>query len=74
MGQSQQVLEWQQEARIELKREFILQVLRKRFQAAVPPKVVGRVEALTHQDELDRWLDTAWTAASLEEFLTAVQA
>jgi hypothetical protein len=78
MQQSQQVLEWQEEARQETKieraREYILRALQKRFQTPVPSDVKARVESMTDLDELDRWFDASLTATSLEGFRAAVQA
>ena len=78
MLQSQQVLEWQEEARqetrIERARRYVLRALEKRFQAPVPSDLVARIEALTDLDELDRWFDATLTAASVEAFRAAVQA
>jgi hypothetical protein len=78
MRQSQQVLEWQEEARhetrIERARRYILRALQKRFQGPVPADLTERIESLTDLDELDRWFDASQTADSLAAFRAAVQA
>lgn len=79
--QSQQVLEWQAEARREGLREgelagqraALLRALRVRFKKKIPAKVSAAIAALNDLDELARWLDAALTADSFEVFRTAVQ-
>jgi hypothetical protein len=73
---SQQVLEWQQEAReeaqVETTRANLLRLLRVRFQA-VPEDIAGTVAGMTDLTELSRWLDLTVTAGSLEAFRAAIQ-
>jgi hypothetical protein len=79
--QSQQVLEWQEEARrealakgqLETKRATVLRAVQVRLQSPVPADLVARVEAMTSLEELDRWFDAALTAASLDDFRAAVR-
>jgi hypothetical protein len=73
---SQQVLEWQQEARdkarLETRREDVLRLLRLRFQS-VPEDLAVAVAGMTDLAELSRWFDLAATAGSLDAFRAAVQ-
>jgi hypothetical protein len=59
MIQSQQVLEWMAEGKV----ETLLRALRLRF-GAVP----ADVETTTDQDQLDRWFDAAIAASFLADF------
>jgi hypothetical protein len=73
------VLEWKAEARAqgwaEGKREGVteglaralLHVLERRFQA-VPEDIAAAIRACYRDEQLDRWLDAAVTAPSLEQF------
>ena len=77
MRESQQVLEWQEEARtearVEMKRADLLRLLQLRFQTPVPGDLAAAVEVLHDLEELSRWFDVAATAASLDEFHATVQ-
>jgi hypothetical protein len=78
--QSQQVLEWQAEARKEGLREgeltgqrtALLRTLRVRFKRKVPARISAAIADLNDLDELAKWLDAALTADSWEAFRTAV--
>jgi hypothetical protein len=74
--ESQQVLEWQAqvraEAQVETKRGALERVFRARFKAAVPPDLQAAIRHLKGLDDLDRWLDAAATAESLDEFRATV--
>jgi hypothetical protein len=78
--ESQQVLEWQAEARkeglvegkVEEARAKILRVLQVRFGADVPADLSALVEAQANLDVLNRWFDQALTAATLDDFRAAV--
>jgi hypothetical protein len=76
MQRSQQVLEWQRDARekaeIETWRQVVLRTLRLRFQS-LPEDVAGAVAGMSDLTELSRWHDLAVTASSLEAFRAAVQ-
>jgi hypothetical protein len=77
MRQSQQVLEWQEQARkeaaLKTKQADVLRAVQIRLRSPVPADLVARVEAMTSLEELDRWFDAAATAVSLEGFLAAVR-
>ncbi|MBW3596289.1 MAG: hypothetical protein KY475_03330 [Planctomycetes bacterium] len=74
--QSQQVLEWQREARQEGikegfkegRKEAIRRVLQRRFPDAATAKTLARVNALNDADEIDRLFDAALEAASFDAF------
>lgn len=76
MQVSQQVLEWQAEARIEAdlerSRKDILRALELRFRAPVPADLTATVTALADLDELSRWFDATLTSDSLEAFRAAI--
>ncbi len=76
--QSQQVLEWQeqarQEGRVEGERTMLLRVLERRFRTPVPPDLATAISQTTNPDKLTEWLDLAFTADSLEAFRAAVRA
>ena len=65
--QSQQVLEWMAEGKVEGKVESILRLLELKFQA-VPPEVTAAVRGTSDLAQLGRWFDAAVTAGSLEAF------
>lgn len=67
MIQSQQVLEWQAEARIEELTTALLDVLKEKF-AGVPPEVASAIRATTDLRRLKGWLVLAAKAPSLEQF------
>lgn len=71
MRQSQQVLEWQDEARtetrVETKREDLLRLLQLRFADPLPADLVAAVRAQHDVAVLSQWFDTAATATSLDE-------
>jgi hypothetical protein len=79
--QSQQVLEWQEAARKETRKEtelqnaraYLLRALQLRFQGPVPADLASAIAALQDGEELSRWFDAALTAASLEAFRAAVK-
>lgn len=71
--QSQQVLEWRAEGRLETKRDDVLQLLRLRFQTEVPADLATTVEATTDLNELSRWFAAAAVVPSLDAFRNAVQ-
>jgi hypothetical protein len=73
MRQSQQVLEWQEEARLETLRATLLRLLRLRFKAEVPPDLQTAVHGMSDTGELSQWIDAAATSETLEAFRAAVQ-
>jgi hypothetical protein len=76
MIQSQQIREWQDEARsearLETTRQDLLRALELRFPGALPRKFVKRVEASEDLEELKRWFDAALTAADWKTFAKTV--
>lgn len=74
--QSEQVLEWQREARQagikegikEGVKEGVKRVLQRRFAVVASAEVFRRLEALDDRGELDRWFDAALAAESWEAF------
>src|SRR6185437_5500518 len=70
MQVSQQVLEWQAEARIETDlerlRKVILRAIELRFHVPVPADLRAAVTALGDIDELSRWFEATQTSESLE--------
>lgn len=84
--QSQQVLEWQAEARIEgrkegraegqleTKRADLLCLIQLKFHEALPSDLVDQIDATTNLEVLTRWFDQAVQANSLDAFRAVVQA
>ena len=66
--QSQQVLEWQEQARVETKAEALLTVLRIRLSRSLPANLERAIQATSDLALLDRWLENASTASSITEF------
>ncbi|MGH7200454.1 MAG: hypothetical protein ACREJB_07605 [Planctomycetaceae bacterium] len=71
MKQSQQVLEWQEEARKEGREEALrhnlVRALEVRFEG-VPEELRSRITAQTDWATLNQWFDLALTAEDLESF------
>lgn len=88
MKESEQVLEWQaqarkegrqqgwQEGRVEghqkVRRASIQRAIELRFRTSVPPDLADAVMQLTDLDELSRWFDASVTCDSLDAFRAAV--
>ena len=76
MRESQQVLEWQAQARAEervlTRRADLRRVLERRFPGPVPADLAVHLDALTDPEELTRCFDAALDAASLDAFRAAV--
>ena len=76
MRESQQVLEWQREARIEAelqtRRADLLEALEIRFRS-VPQDLARLIAELTDLAALRRWFRAALQADSLDGFRAAVQ-
>lgn len=72
MVQSQQVLEWQAEARKEGEAhgqaKSILRLLERRIGAAVPANLAAQVRAVTDPAILDHWFDVADSVTTFKEF------
>lgn len=74
---SQQVLEWQAEARVEaelrLQRANILRLVEKRFQTTLPRDLVEALQGTEDLNTLSRWLDASAVSDNLDDFRAAVQ-
>ena len=76
MRVSQQVLEWQEEARpeeaVQRMRRVVLRALELRYRGPVPEDVAAAVAGLGDVDELSRWFDATQTTDSVDAFRAAV--
>jgi hypothetical protein len=70
---SQQVMEWQNEAKVELQRANVLRILKKRCKASVPLDLIRAILATADMSILTHWFDAAIEANSFEEFRAAIQ-
>ena len=70
---SQQVLEWQAEAKVETRRADVLHLLEDNCKAPVPTDLVEAVQRTTDMDLLLRWLAAASKANTFDEFRAATQ-
>ncbi len=61
------------EGKAEGKADALLHVLARRFSNAVPADLEALIRATTELERLDRWLDLAFEAASLDEFQRLAQ-
>ena len=52
----------------EARAEMLIRAVARRFQVTVPEDLAARIRATTEQTTLERWLDLAYAAASLEDF------
>ncbi len=71
---SQQVLEWQTEAKVDLLRAKLLRVLEVHCEAKSPTDVASAVQASADLEQLSRWFDAALMAKSYDEFRAAIKA
>lgn len=67
MRESQQVLEWQEEARVGMKRDDLLRLVQLRFPVPLPEDLVSAVRGEPDLAILARWFDIAATASSLDD-------
>jgi hypothetical protein len=76
MIQSQQIREWQEEARLETRlettRQVLLRALELRFPGAMSRRFRKRVEASDDLEELKRWFDAALTTQDWPTFSKTV--
>jgi hypothetical protein len=80
MRQSQQVLEWQAQARQEGRQEgerersraLVLRALELRYRTPVPADLAAAVAALNDLGELSRWFDATLTNDTLDAFRAEV--
>jgi hypothetical protein len=73
MRESLQVLEWQNEARLEKGKEVVQRAVQLRFGTPVPPELAKQLAEIKSAAEVDRWFDASQTAPSLDAFRAAVQ-
>jgi hypothetical protein len=75
---SQQVLEWQAEAKAEAtvatRRADLLQILEDLYGTTAPADVVSLVQGSNDPEQLSRWLKAAAKARSYDEFRAAISA
>jgi hypothetical protein len=72
MRESTIVAEWQAEARAQVKRSDLLEVLEQRFGTPIPPELVAVIEGQANIEILSRWFKAALKAETLEAFRGAV--
>jgi len=63
-----QVLEWQEQAALRTKKDYVLRVLRKRIDSAIPAALEESIRGTNDPKQLDRWLDAAASSSTLAEF------
>lgn len=69
MRRSESVMEWQAEATA----EAVVKILRLRFGSDLPTELEQRIRATTDREKLDRWLEAAVKARSLNKFRQAME-
>ncbi|HWG44505.1 MAG TPA: hypothetical protein VN688_17125 [Gemmataceae bacterium] len=71
---SQQVQEWQNEARLEIQRAYLLRALEKCVcRGSVPYDLLEMIQATKNTSLLWRWFNAALDGNSLDDFRAAVQ-
>ena len=73
MKVSQQVLEWQAEAKVELMQAHVLRLLEINCRDPLPADLVRTIQGMTDLDELSRWSEAALSSKSIKKFRAAVQ-
>lgn len=74
MRESRQVLEWQQEARVETLQENVLMMLGSQLQLEMPEDVRRTVKNQENLDVLREWLRATGQVDPLDEFRAILQA
>jgi hypothetical protein len=69
---SQQVLEWQAEAKVKLQRANVLRALEKRCRAPVPSDLAEAIQATQDMNLLFRWFDASLEMNTFDEFRAAI--
>jgi hypothetical protein len=69
---SQQVLEWQAEAVVEVQRANVLRLLEAHCGSQAPADVAAAIQASTDLTQLSRWFDAALKVKSYDEFRAAM--
>jgi hypothetical protein len=76
MRESQQVLEWQREARQEGwqkgRLDMLLQLLQVQFGSTLPESLVAEIRSMEDEQTVSRWLEAALRSPTLEDFRTRV--
>jgi hypothetical protein len=62
------ISEWQEEARVEKAREYLIRLLRAKFPNGLPAPLIEAINSQQSSQELSRWFDVALAAASLQQF------
>jgi hypothetical protein len=70
---SQQILEWQAEARVETRQADLLRLLEKRWKAPVPKEVAEAIQGAQDTEVLLRWFDAAVEAGTFDAFRAAAR-
>jgi hypothetical protein len=70
---SQQVLEWQAEAKVENQQANVIRALEKRCKGAVPRDLAEMIEATQDMGLLLRWFDAAVEVNTFDEFRAATR-
>jgi hypothetical protein len=70
---SQQVLEWQAEAKLEQRRADLTHLLELRCKKPLPADLATAIASMTSMDELARWFEAAATISSYRAFRDVVQ-
>ncbi len=73
MKRSESVMEWQAEAEAKARAEDVLKVLHLRFGAEMPLEIVQSIRNNHDLGKLDRWLEAAVKARSLNKFRQAME-
>jgi hypothetical protein len=72
MRESQQVMEWQREARQEGRLEMLLQLLQVQFGSTLPESLVAEIRSMEDEQTVSRWLEAALRSPTLDDFRTRV--
>lgn len=70
---SEQVMEWQAEAAAKARAEDILKILRLRFGPNLATALEERIRGTSDLEQLDRWLESAVRARTLNKFRQALE-
>ncbi len=73
MRASQQVLEWQAEAKLEQRRADLMHLLELRCKKPLPADLATTIRSMTNMAELARWFEAAATVSSYKAFREVVQ-
>ena len=74
MVESQQVLEWQAEAKVAQQIKSLLELLTIRFPAGMPADLTEKIQATSDLPTLERWFRAAITISSLDDLRRLLKA